>query len=255
VDDILIIGNDEASYVDLIGRLNANLTGLTQQRGTDIHFLRILIGIRPHERAIYVSKVGHMKKLLEKYNVTKAYKTPCDSQVLEPDDSPSLPDFALSGIIMEIRHLVDCRPDLYFTLNVLTKSMHKPTKRLEQLAHRTLGYLLHTKDYRMRFAPEDLQLRAYVDASYGIHADCKSHYGVLLRVGHSYAAIHALSSIIKVVTRSALESELYAINDIASEILFECDISNEIGYLQGPTIVGEDNQGVARGCVRSMPYS
>jgi hypothetical protein len=47
-----------------------------------------------------------------------------------------------SGIIMEIRYLVDCRPDLHFTLNVLTKSMHKPTKRLEELAHRTLGYLL-----------------------------------------------------------------------------------------------------------------
>jgi hypothetical protein len=145
---------------------------------------------------------------------------------------------------MEIRYLVDCRPDLHFTLNVSTKSMHKPTKRLQQLAHRTLGYLLHTKDYRMRFAPEDLQLRACVDASYGVHADCKSHYGVLLRVGHSSAAIHARSSIIKVVTRSALESELYAINDIASEILFQRDIMNEIGYLQGPTIVGEDNQGV-----------
>jgi hypothetical protein len=83
----------------------------------------------------------------------------------------------------------------------------------------------------MRFAPVDLQLRAYVDASYGIHDDCKSQYGVLLRVGHSSAAIHARSSNIKVVTRSALESELYAINDIASEILFERDIVNEIGYL------------------------
>jgi hypothetical protein len=73
VDDILIIGNDEVSYVHLIGHLNANLTKFTQQRGTDIHFLRMFIEISPHERAIYVSKVGHVKKLLEKYNVTKAY--------------------------------------------------------------------------------------------------------------------------------------------------------------------------------------
>jgi hypothetical protein len=82
VDDILIFGNDEALYVDLIGHLNANLSGLTQQRGADVHFLRIFIEIRPHEYAIYV------KKLLEKLNVTEAYKTPCDLQVLEPDDSP-----------------------------------------------------------------------------------------------------------------------------------------------------------------------
>jgi hypothetical protein len=67
---------------------------------------------------------------------------------------------------------------------------------------------------------------------------------VPLRVGPSSAAIHARSSIIKIVNRSALESELYAINDITSEILFERDNMNEIGYLQGPTIVGEDNQGV-----------
>jgi hypothetical protein len=117
----------------------------------------MFIEIHPHERAIYVSKIGHVKKLLEKYNVNKAYKTPCDLQVLEPDDSPLLPDFAHSGIIMDIRYLVDCRPDLHFTLNVLTKSIHKPTKRLEQLANRTLCYLLHTRDYRMRFALEDLR--------------------------------------------------------------------------------------------------
>jgi hypothetical protein len=70
---------------------------------------------------------------------------------------------------MEIRYLVDCHPDLHFTLHVLTTSMHKLTERLEQLAYRVLGYLLHTRDYRKRFASESLQLRAYVDASYGIH--------------------------------------------------------------------------------------
>jgi hypothetical protein len=144
VDDILIIGNDEASYTHLIGHLHPNLTGLTQQRGTDIHFLRMLIEIRPHERAIYVSKVGHVKKLLENYNVTKAYKTPCDLRVLEPDDSPSLPDFALSGIIMEIRYLIDYRPDLHFTLHVSTKSMHKPTRNLKnsRIAYLAISYTL-----------------------------------------------------------------------------------------------------------------
>jgi hypothetical protein len=82
---------------------------------------------------------------------------------------------------MEIRYLVDCRPNLHFTLNVLTKLVHKPTKRLDQLAYGGLGYLLHTRDYRMRFAPEDLQLRAYVDVSYGIHDDYKNQYGPHLR--------------------------------------------------------------------------
>jgi hypothetical protein len=66
VDNILIIRDDEAAYITLIGHLNANLTGLTQQRGKDIHFLHMFIEIRPREHAIYASEVGHVKKLLEK---------------------------------------------------------------------------------------------------------------------------------------------------------------------------------------------
>jgi hypothetical protein len=50
-------------------------------------------------------------------------------------------------------------------------------------------------------------------SSYGIHEDSKSQYGFRLRIDRTSAVIHTHSSLIKVVTRSALESELSAIND------------------------------------------
>jgi hypothetical protein len=51
----------------------------------------------------------------------------------------------------------------------------------------------------------NIQVRAYVDASYAIHEDKKSHSGSLITLG--YEVVYADSSKQKVVANSSIESE------------------------------------------------
>jgi hypothetical protein len=59
----------------------------------------------------------------------------------------------------------------------------------------------------MTFGIKDrnIQVRAYVDASYAIHEDKKSHSGSVITLG--YGIVYAGSSKKKVVAKSSTESE------------------------------------------------
>ena len=244
VDDLLIIGNSSDLWDKLLAHLKQHLKGLTIQMGPDIHFLKLLIEVQrqpPSRTVIYVSRIGYLQKLLEKHNVPRNYVTPCTLDVLEAKPCVSLPEYSLSSKIMEIRYLDDVRPDIKFTVSLLTMNMHKPTTEHDQLADRVLGYLKRTSDYRMRFSPENLQLHAYVDASYAIHPDCRSHQGAIIRLGSTSAPFHAKSSVIKNVVRSSTEAEIFAANDLVSDLLWAIDLMTELGF---PQQTYEDNQAV-----------
>ena len=165
-------------------------------------------------------------------------------RVLEVKPSAELPPYSLSSKIMELRYLDDVRPDIKFVISLLTMHMHKPTEAHDRLADRVLGYLRQTSDLRLCFSPEDLQLQAYVDASYAIHADCRSHHGAFIRLGSTSSPFHVKSSSIKTVVRSSTEAEIFAANDLASDLLWAIDLMTELGFPQQPVHVFEDNQAV-----------
>ena len=84
VDDLLIIGDSEVLWNKLLAHLNGNLKGLTIQMGPDVHFLRMLIEVRRSDKGptvIYASRIGYLRKLLEKYRVTRNFSTPCTMDV------------------------------------------------------------------------------------------------------------------------------------------------------------------------------
>ena len=86
-------------------------------------------------------------------------------------------------------------------------------------------------------AESPLKLHAYIDASYGVHEDGKSHSALALTLGQG--SILAKSSKQKLVTKSSTEAELVAESDFASEY------STEFLLAQGedisPAIIHQDN--------------
>ena len=61
-----------------------------------------------------------------------------------------------------------------------------------------------------------LRLRAYADASYGVHMDGKSHTGNVITLGRG--PIFSKSSKQKSVTKSSCEAEILALSDIVSTV-------------------------------------
>jgi hypothetical protein len=66
----------------------------------------------------------------------------------------------------------------------------------------------------LRIGP-NLQLRAFVDASFGLYEDC---IGVVIMLGD--ATINAKSGKQKIVSCSSTESELVGISDSLSQVLW-----------------------------------
>ena len=86
----------------------------------------------------------------------------------------------------------------------------------------------------------NLQLRAYVDASYAVYPDAKSVSGVVIMLGD--AVIYVKSSKQKIVTRSSTESELVAISDSLSQILRTREYMEAAGMDLGPVVLYQDNK-------------
>ena len=87
---------------------------------------------------------------------------------------------------------------------------------------------------------EKLEVRAYVDASFGLYEDGKSVTGVAIMLGD--ATIYVKSGKQKIVTRSSTESELVGISDALSQILWTREFILAAGLHVGPAIIFQDNQ-------------
>ena len=122
--------------------------------------------------------------------------------------------------------------------------MSQPTVALERHVKQLLNYLDSTKDLSLKICPTELQLHAYIDASYAIHPGSRSHYGIALCLRSQGFAFHAKSGAIKVVCRSSTEAELHAANEASSDILHTVDLLQELRIIQDAVPIFENNQAV-----------
>jgi hypothetical protein len=110
------------------------------------------------------------------------------------------------------------RSDILTAVSWCASRVLAPTVEDEPKVHRILGYLLCTRDRKTVLRVEsEIVLRAYVDASHAVYHK-KSVTGVVLMLGNT--VIHVKSSKHKIVTLSSTESELVAISDALTHILW-----------------------------------
>ena len=81
-----------------------------------------------------------------------------------------------------------------------------------------LHYLNKEPEHWITHEPSDLQLRAYIDASYNVTSEGTSHYGFLLTVGHCLLGLKG--GRIRTVIHSSTEAEIVGVNEVTSEILW-----------------------------------
>jgi hypothetical protein len=118
------------------------------------------------------------------------------------------------------------------------------TPTTDDLAHayRIVAYLSTQRNTTLNLfcSPGPLQLCVYVDASHGIHSDGKGHYCVIATLGG--APIATKSAKLEFVTTSSTESELTAISNCITLILWLRRLLSQLGHTQtGPTVIYHDN--------------
>ena len=134
------------------------------------------------------------------------------------------------------------RPEILTTVAFLctrvTKSNLDDVKKLERL----MSYLSGTKDRGIVLSPglRGIQVRTFVDAAYGVHADFKSSSGSTIVLGDA-GPISASSSKQSIVTKSSMEAELVASSDMMNEPFHVRRMLVAQGYSPGPIVLYQDN--------------
>jgi hypothetical protein len=159
---------------------------------------------------------GYVSDLLDDQKVTSHAATPALEDLFDP-----------------------VRPDLLTAETYLTTRTVGPTANDQMKLERVLRYLNASKELDIGFSSGGVfGVVAYVDASYGVHPDYRSHTGLVLKVGG--AIIFVKSSKQKINTKSSTEAELVDVSDSLSQALWTRELLQEQGYVMGPIRLKQD---------------
>ena len=133
------------------------------------------------------------------------------------------------------------RPDMWVTAVFLATRTQKPTVQDWNKLERAVRYLSSSRKLSMTLTVDKgIPIYAYVDASYGIFCDGKSQTGSVISLGAG--PIYCKSSKHKIVTKSSTESELVALSDSSSQIIWVREYLLFQGYPMDAATVYQDNQ-------------
>ncbi len=160
-----------------------------------------------------------------------------------PDEARILPEsqaIAFHHTTAQLLFLSRVRRDIQTAVAFLTTCVKTPDENDWGKLKRMLKYLFGMRFLKLSISTDSLFiLQWYVDASHQIHDDCKGHTGALLTLGAG--AILSSSNKQKINTKSSTESELVAVHDKSSDVLWTCHFLEAQGYTISDNIIYQGN--------------
>jgi hypothetical protein len=132
------------------------------------------------------------------------------------------------------------RPDIQTAIAFLCTRVQEPTKHDYNKLARVIKYLRKTEDMVLRLSADNLNVvKWWMDASYAMHPDMRSHTGGTMSLGTGSA--YSTSNKQKLNTTSSTEAELVGIHDVLPQALWTKYFMEAQGY-GVTTILNQDNQ-------------
>jgi hypothetical protein len=132
------------------------------------------------------------------------------------------------------------RPELLTAVSYLATRVTKCDGDDADKLMRLIRYIRGTRHMGMILRPgaSGIRLHLFVDASYGVHVDGRSHTGSCVVIG-DLGAVHCRSSKQTIVTKSSTEAELVGLSDSANQGLFLRNFLRLQGYsMPGDSVPG-----------------
>ena len=243
VDDLIVGGNSEAAIKD------AKFFLSQQFHMKDLGDIRYFLGLEVDrsEKGIFLSQRKYMLDLLQEYHLEKCrpLKLPMDTHSkLTPTTGTVLaqPE-KYQRLVGKLIYLIITRPDVTYTVHVLSKFMHCPTSSHYQAAIRVLRYLASSPGQGILVASKPTtHLTAYCDSDWaGCHTTRRSTSGFCILLGES--PISWKSKRQSVVARSTTEAEYRSMAFTICEVMWLRQLLKDLGLKDlGSTVVKCDNQ-------------
>ncbi|KAG7352856.1 reverse transcriptase RNA-dependent DNA polymerase [Nitzschia inconspicua] len=133
------------------------------------------------------------------------------------------------------------RPDLQTAVAFLTTRVASPDMDDMKKLGRCVRYLCRTAHFPLVLEANCIRnIRWWVDASYAVHPDMRSHTGATMTLGKG--SVYSMSTRQKLNTRSSTEAELVGVNDAMSLILWTRHFLEAQGYIVEKNVVYQDNE-------------
>jgi hypothetical protein len=253
VDDNKISHVDTAVVTGIIEKIEERFGKMTVTRGKKHTFLGMDITYREDGTASILMK-DHLKDAINgiKESVTKTATTPARKDLFDIDETSDL----LNSVKSEDFHSVVSlllfvskrgRLDIELAISFLCTRVSCSTEQDWKKLKRVLEYLNGTLDECLILGADDItRMNTWVDASYAVHKDMKSHTGGAVSFGRG--AVMSKSSKQKLNTKSSTESELVGASDYLPYPIWAKKFLHGQGYGLKENNFHQDNQSTIRFC-------
>jgi len=160
-------------------------------------------------------------------------------EILNEKDKEQFHTTTAKGLYISKR----ARPDIQLTIAVLCTRVQNPNKDdWNKLIH-LLKFLNGTRNKKLRITANNLAvIKWYVDASFAVHPDYKSHTGATMIFDGGVGSVMNLSRKQKLNTRSSTEAELVGVDDASVLILWTKLFLEALGYTIMKNVIYQDNK-------------
>ena len=247
VDDLKISHVESSVVTEVLSQLESKYGEMSITRGKKHTYVGINFEFKANG-TVDVEMEDYMKECIEEFpeEITKASTSPATQFLFDVNDDcdPLSPDN------MEIFHkivaklLFACkraRPDIQTVVAFLTTRVSKSNDDDWKKLKRCLQYLHGTIDLKLTLSAENMTIiKWWVDASYAVHNDMKSHTGAALSLGRGI--IYGKSAKQKLNTKSSTEAEVVGVSDVSSQIFWTLYFLLEQGYDVKENRLYQDNK-------------
>jgi len=218
--------------IQLITQLKAPLHKWFQMK--DLGELRYFLGIEVtrSKHGIYLSQRKYVMDLLKDSSMhnSRPVYLPMDPNTSLTQDGSLLPDPAsYRRLVGKLIYLTVTRPDITYTVHLLSQFMQSPTQQHYHIALRVLRYLKQAPGQGLLLSSRSVSsLTAYCDSDWGKCSDSrKSVTGFCVMLGESLISWRSKKQ--SVVARSTAEAEYRAIATVTCEIIWLLSLFKDLG--------------------------
>jgi hypothetical protein len=258
VDDIFASASAQSDLDEVYNALVKRYVKVNRRAGKVIPFLGMELNFSLRDQ-VSISMSGYINDLLKSSQVEGCASSPACNDLYDVNDSARklTPDRVkwFYSCVFKCLYLTErIRPDCKVAVAYLTTRVQNPTVEDELKLKRVIMYIRQTMHEPLTLrVSDDLQCTAYIDASYGVHADVRSHSGLFITLGGG--AIYARSVKQKINTKSSTEAELMALSDQSSQVIHTRDFLIAQGAKEVPAIIYQDNKSTLALIKRGAPTS
>ena len=242
VDDFLLTGSEKDIH-ETLDKIEEKFGDCKRKAGPNFSFIGMQFEIKNDGVSVKID----LKNLLQ--NSVGSAETPCGNNALVVSENAEKLTAEnkekVHSVVAKLLYIAKrTRPEILFIVNFSCTRVQDPTIEDAVKLGRVMKYLKGTEGeelfLKIKRVDGIVTMEPYIDASYGVHMDMKSHSGMMVTLGEG--SLLTVSTKQKCISKSSTEAELIAVTDLVAHAIEVKKISEEIIGEKIELIVYQDNE-------------